>query len=279
MKTLKNHLILFDAECPMCRLYTQAFVESGMLDKEGRTAYQDLPAAACPMLDRQRAVNEIALVNQETGEVTYGIGSLFKIIGSSFPLLRPLFLFRPFIWLMSKLYGFISFNRRVIIPASATTHEFELQPTFKLRYRVAYLLFTWLLTSFILAAYAPLMQELLPQGSAYREYFICGGQLFFQGVLISFIRPDKRWDYLGNMMTISFAGALLLLPPMLLANWVHLHPLFYAAWFMGVAGVMLLEHIRRSRLLNLGWALTSTWVLYRVLVLLFIFLLYNSHGI
>lgn len=279
MKTLKNHLILFDAECPMCRLYTQAFVESGMLDKEGRTAYQDLPAAACPMLDRQRAVNEIALVNQETGEVTYGIGSLFKIIGSSFPLLRPLFLFRPFIWLMSKLYGFISFNRRVIIPASATTHEFELQPTFKLRYRVAYLLFTWLLTSFILAAYAPLMQELLPQGSADREYFICGGQLFFQGVLISFIRPDKRWDYLGNMMTISFAGALLLLPPMLLANWLQLHPLFYAAWFMGVAGLMLLEHIRRSRLLNLGWALTSTWVLYRVLVLLFIFLLYNSHGI
>ncbi len=279
MKTLKNYLILFDAECPLCRLYTQAFVDSGMLDKDGRAAYQELPEAACPMLDRQRAVNEIALVNQETGEVTYGVASLFKIIASSFPVFRPLFSFQPFIWLMSKIYAFISFNRRVIIPAAASTSEFELQPSFKLRYRLAYLVFTWLLTALILSVYAPLMLGLLPEGTAYREYLICGGQLFFQGAVISVVQRKKCWDYLGNMMTISFAGALLLLPAMLLANWLDLHPLFYASWFMCVAGLMFLEHIRRSRLLKLGWALTGTWVLYRILVLLFIILISNCYGI
>ncbi len=73
-------------------------------------------------------------------------------------------------------------------------------------------------------------------------------------------------------MTISFAGALLLLPPMLLAIWFELNPLFYLAWFMAVAGLMLLEHIRRSSLLKIGWALTITWVLYRIAVLLIILL-------
>lgn len=272
MKTLKNHLIIFDAECPMCRLYTQAFVNSGMLDKAGRASYQELPEQTCPILDRQRAVNEIALVNRETGEVTYGIASLFKIFATSFPLLKPLLLFRPFVWLMSKVYAFVSFNRRVIIPSATANNEFELQPTFKLNYRLAYLFVTWLLTAWVLSAYAYLMPGLLPDGSAYREYIICGGQLFFQGAIIGLTHKNKRWDYLGNMMTISFAGALLLLPAMFLARWVDLPAIVYAGYFMLVAGLMFLEHIRRSKLLGIGWLLTSSWVLYRLLVLLFIFL-------
>ena len=273
MKTLKNHLILFDAECPMCILYTQAFVESGMLDNNGRTAYQEFPAQACPMLDRQRAVNEIALVNQETGEVTYGIESLFKVISFSFPVLKPLFLSRLFFWLMSKLYAFISYNRRVIIPAPSTANSFEFQPTFRLNYRIVYHLITWIFTAVILSNYVGQMTGLLPVGNAFREYLICGGQILFQGVIISIIHQNKRWEYLGNMMTISFAAALLLLPVLLLAQWLHLPPLFYAVWFMVVAGLMFLEHIRRSKLLRLGNTLTASWVLYRVLILLFILLI------
>src|ERR1700743_3511787 len=132
MKTLHNHLILFDAECPMCRVYTHAFVASGILGKDGRIAYQQLEAETCPMVDRQRAANEIALVDQATGEVTYGIESLLKVFGTVLPLLKPLFSFAPFIWLMSKVYAFISYNRRVIVQA-AVTDSYQLQPTFKLK--------------------------------------------------------------------------------------------------------------------------------------------------
>lgn len=271
MRTLKNHLILFDEECPMCRMYTSAFVSTGLLDKEGRTAYQELPAQACPMVDRQRAANEIALVNQETGEVTYGIESLFKIFELVMPFFGPLFRFKPFVWLMSKVYAFIAYNRRVIVPP-AKEEAFKFQPTFKLHYRIAYLTFTWLVTSYILSNYTGLMKGLLPAGHAYREYFICGGQIIFQGIIITLLNRQKTWAYLGNMMTISFAGALLLLPAMLLSLWLATNPFFYLAWFMAVAGLMLLEHIRRSSLLKIGWTLTITWVLYRIAVLLIIFL-------
>jgi len=74
------------------------------------------------------------------------------------------------------------------------------------------------------------------------------------------------------MMTISFAGALLLLPPFLLAIWFQLDPIFYVAWFMAVAGLMLLEHIRRSNLLKIDWTLSITWVLYRIAILLIVLL-------
>lgn len=117
MKTLHNHVILFDEDCPMCNLYTKASIKTGMLTISGRESYQAMPADICPFVDRQRAVNEIALIDRSTGDVTYGIDSLFKIIENSIPVLKPIFSFGPFITMMSKLYAFISYNRRVIIPS------------------------------------------------------------------------------------------------------------------------------------------------------------------
>jgi predicted DCC family thiol-disulfide oxidoreductase YuxK len=269
MKELANYTIIYDAECPMCGMYTQVLVQTGIMEQEGRKAYQDLSASACPMVDRQRAVNEIALVNQQTGDVVYGIHSLFKIMGTALPVLKPVFSFKPFVWVMSKLYAFISYNRRVIIPASKQD-ELRLQPTFKLHYRIAYLLFTWVVTAFVLSRYARLLQGVVPVGSSYREYLICGGQILLHGTIISLFGKPKAWNYLGNMMTISFAGALLLLPVWLLSGWMGVHPQVYACYFMLVAGLMFLEHIRRTRLLQLGWALTISWALYRALVLLLI---------
>src|ERR1700759_1782821 len=133
MKTLQNHVILYDAECPMCKVYTHAFTTTGMLDSQGRAPYQDMPEFACPIVDRQRAVNEIALVDKTTGEVRYGIDSLFAVIGNSCPILNPLFKNKPFSWIMRKLYAFISYNRKVIIPAPKG-HNHAIQPTFKLHY-------------------------------------------------------------------------------------------------------------------------------------------------
>lgn len=270
MKSLQNHIILYDAECPMCQLYTKAFTQSGMLDANGRASYQHMPQETCTLVDRQRAVNEIALVNTQTGEVDYGIDSLFKVFGNAWPKLKALFGFGPFIWLMRKVYAFISYNRRVIIPA---THEQEggIQPTFRLSYRLLYLVFTWLVVAVILTSYAAHLTPLVPLGSTYREYLICGGQILFQGIIISWYAPAKRWDYLGNMMTISLAGSFLLLPVLLLARFVALNPIVCTVCFMGVAGLMFLEHIRRTQLLKLGWLLTITWMIYRLLVLLLIF--------
>ena len=269
MKTLNNHVILFDIECPMCDVYTRAFVKTSMLPGDGRKAYQQMPDNICPLVDRQRAANEIALVNLENGEVSYGIDSLFKIIAYSMPFFKPLFLFGPFVYLMRKFYAFISYNRKVIIPAAVK--ENTIQPSFKIQYRIAYLLLTWFITAYVLTAYAHLLTGFVPLGSKYREYMICGGQLFFQGIIIGFYKKEKLWDYLGTMMTISFAGALLLLPGLVTAKYFSIPPVFFILYFLMVAGIMFLEHLRRSKLLQLSLMMSMSWVLYRLIVLGLIF--------
>jgi hypothetical protein len=72
------------------------------------------------------------------------------------------------------------------------------------------------------------------------------------------------------MMTISLAGSLALAPALAIAAITHLSPLAASTWFLIVAGLMLLEHIRRTRLLGLDWTLTISWVFYRLHVLLLI---------
>ncbi len=271
MKTLENHIVLFDAECPMCRAYTSAFVKTGMLGENGRAAYQNEMDTICPIIDKQRAVNEIALVDLKNGEVTYGVKSLFKIIGNTCPLFRPLFSSEPFAWVMNKLYAFISYNRRVIIPSGKAGDAFSYQPTFKLHYRIAYLLLTWFCTSFILTRYAHQLSPAVPVGSAQREYLVCGGQIIFQAAVICFIAKDKLWNYLGNLMTISFAGAILLGLMLLVGHYVALPPVVTLLYFMLVVGLMFLEHIRRTKLLGLDWTMTASWVLYRMGILALIF--------
>ena len=174
---------------------------------------------------------------------------------------------------MAKVYAFISYNRRVIIPAPIADDKFALQPSFKLHYRVVYLIFTWAVTSLILSGYGKLLAGFLPQGPTYREYLVCGGQILFQGLIVSLLFKNRKWDYLGNMMTISFAGALLLLPGLLISNFIILNPVAYLFWFALVVTLMFLEHIRRSRLLELGWTATISWVAYRLMVLSLILLL------
>lgn len=273
MKTLKGHTILYDENCPMCRTYTNAFVQSKMLEENGRQAYQQMPENFKCKIDTKRAVNEIALMNNQTGTVEYGVRSLFLIIQNRFPMLKSLFNSGLFFWFADKAYKFVSYNRRVIVPSGNYRKSAFLDgPALHIGYRSFYLVLAWLATAFILSAYSENLQPLVPGGSFYREFAVCGGQIFWQLVFIQILDREKTWDYLGHMMTISFAGSLILSGIGTIAALVGIeHPYFYAVSFMVVAGLMCLEHIRRTKLLRISWVMTVTWVMYRI-ALLFIIL-------
>lgn len=270
MKELKDHVIVYDDECPMCDLYTRAFVKSQMLGEHGREPYSWLPPAVSRHLSKDKARNEIALVNVKSGETYYGVDSLFMVIGYRFPFLRLLFSFSLFRGLMKSLYSFVSYNRRVIIPARKFEGRNSCTPDFNLTYRVAFIVFAWLITAVILSRYALFMQPLLPAGNVYRELMICGGQIAFQTMAVFFIRRERIVHYLGNMMSVSLGGVLALLPALALAHVVVVSPYLMTGWFMITAGLMLLEHSRRIKILGIHWMASVTWVLFRVLILMFI---------
>lgn len=139
-------------------------------------------------------------------------------------------------------------------------------PAFPVPYRVAYLVFTWLVTSLILNAYTQLLSPLVPASHLTRELFICGGQILFQSVVAVLANKNKVLVYLCNMMTISFVGALFLLPGLMFTHGMYSAE-GHLAWFMIVVGMMFLGHIQRVKLLEMPWYMSLTWVLYRVIVL------------
>lgn len=116
---LKNNVIIYDHECPMCAVYTSAFLKFELLDTEGRYKYADLEQfPAKSLIDKDRARHEIALIDTEKMEVRYGLESLFYILAQRFPALSLLFEQRWFVLIMKQLYYFISYNRKVIAPSS-----------------------------------------------------------------------------------------------------------------------------------------------------------------
>ena len=269
MKTLENHTIIYDDDCLMCNLYTGAFVKSGMLDKDGRIPYSSFAKDPSASVDLCRAGNEIALVNKEDQSVTYGLDSLLKIIGNSFPIFKPLFRVKFFRRVLNPVYFFVSYNRKVIVPGNAADQKISCSPSFNKKYRIAYILFAWLVTSLILSLYAPFLAPLVPGTSFNREFMVCGGQIVFQAVLVGLLQKEKLLTYLGHLMTVSLGGALLLLlmmPVLLILS----SPYLFLFYFLFVAFLMLLEHIRRVKKLGLPWYISAGWVAYRIFVLFII---------
>jgi hypothetical protein len=266
MKTLANQTLLYDQDCPLCNLYTSAFLKTGMLDNNGRKPYNELTDDERMYVDAHRACNEIALVDNDNKTVTYGIDSLLKVLGNSFPLIAKAGHLKPINYFLKKLYSFISYNRKVIIPGKANADGTQCLPDFNYRYRIAYLIFAGLITALVLYDCSHYIEQ-LPKANFSREIMLAFGQMAFQSLFI--LKQNKKTilTYLGNLMTVSLLGTLLLLPIILLNHCMVVNEVITLAWFGIVVLIMFAEHYRRVQLLQLPKYLCLTWITYRLLAL------------
>ncbi|NIF06568.1 hypothetical protein F3J23_14055 [Chryseobacterium sp. Tr-659] len=268
MKPLKNHTLIYDNECPMCNIYSKGFTKYGMLDGDGREAFTELSLRNKNLIDFNRAKNEIALVDHNKNEVVYGLDSLLMIIGNSFPLLEKTARIKPLYWFFKKLYSFVSYNRKQIIPSKSNEAEQSCIPDFNLKYRIAYMVFVVLFSAYILSIYSGKLGLNLEK-DFWRELTVCIGQITWQTIFLGAYLKDKIWDYLGNMMTVSLIGTLLLLPALM----TDFTPVFYTIYFGFVVLIMFLEHLRRCKILQLNYAPTISWILFRITALALIILI------
>lgn len=267
MKTLKNHTLIYDNECPMCNIYSKGFIKAGMLDKNGREAFTELSFKNKNLIDFNRAKNEIALVDHEKNKVIYGLDSLLLIIGNSFPLLAKIARIKPFYWFFKKLYSFVSYNRKQIIPSKKDNTEEACIPDFNLKYRLAYIAFVVIFSGYVLSIFSTKLGLGLTK-NFWRELGICLEQIMWQTVFLKAYLKDKFWNYLGNMMTVSLIGTLFLIP----ALFLNLNPIFSIVYFGIVVFIMFLEHIRRCKILKLNFFPTLSWTIFRMIVLALILL-------
>ena len=270
MKTLKNHTLLYDEECPMCNLYTSEFIKTKMLDSDGRKSFTTITSSEQIFIDVERAKNEIALVDNENKKVFYGIESLLKVIGNSYPCMESIGNLKSVNFMLNKLYKFISYNRKVIAPSKIVSEKgLECIPTFNIKYRLSYIVFATLFTAIILLQYSQIIM-LLPKATFVRELLLAVGQIAFQYLFLQKLSKQSQLEYIGNLVTVSVIGSLILTPVLVLSQFVHLNEYLILGWFGLTVNVMIYEHYRRIKLLQLPKTLTFTWILYRIIALLLI---------
>jgi hypothetical protein len=270
MKMLTNQTLLYDEDCPLCRVYTKGFITAGMLDENGKKPYCQLNEEEQSFIDVKRASNEIALVDTQNKTVIYGIDSLLKVIGHSFPWMEKTGNIKPIKYFLRKLYSSISYNRKVIIP-SKINPEIKLQciPDFSYKYRFIYIAFATIVTTFSLFYFSEMLTS-LPKTNIARELILAVCQMVFQTLFL--LKQDKKTivNYLGNLMTVSLMGSIILMP-IILANFFFIIPeIVILAWFGITVGLMFLEHARRIKILALPFYLSITWVIYRIIALVII---------
>ena len=260
MKTLQNHILIYDNDCPMCNIYSKGFIKAGMLDENGREAFSEISPEIKNKIDFHRSKNEIALVNTKENKVVYGLESLLAIIGNSFPTLEKAARTKPFHWFFQRLYKFVSYNRKQIIPSAKDLTEDNCVPDFNLKYRLFYLAFVLFFSVYVLGFYN---QRLFPdfKNNFELEFFICCMQIIWQGAFMEIYLKDKIWDYLGNMMTVAWLGTLLLIP----ALFLDFNQMLYFIYFGIVVFIMFLEHLRRCRMLKFGIFPTISWMIFRLI--------------
>ena len=197
----------------------------------------------------------------------YGLDAFKVILTNAYPILKPFSNLNAIDWIGRKLYRFVSTNRKVIVPSKVSGNDCT--PTLNVKYRLVYILFIALFSTVIIYKYSVSINQMMGwESSIYRELMMCFGQIIWQSLFLHKILKNKRLDYLGNMMTVSFIGTLLLLP-MLFFN---TNPIVHLCYFVMVVGIMFLEHLRRCKILGIGIIPTISWVSYRLVFLLLIVL-------
>jgi predicted DCC family thiol-disulfide oxidoreductase YuxK len=194
MKTLAHKVIIYDDVCPLCKAYTNGFVNIGWLLPENRIGFSEAPIELLNKIDIERARHEIPLFDTETGETLYGKEALFHIIGAEMPVFKPLFSFPPFRFFIYILYQIITYNRRIIAGSKAPDCGFDCAPDFNPFYRWLYIG----LVGFIsLISFFRLIETFDSQAIAFILLLFAA---ILRGVLLTSFKI--KTDYFGHLATV-----------------------------------------------------------------------------
>lgn len=134
--------------------------------------------------------------------------------------------------------------------------------------RLTFSVFAVFFVAIVLGNYARLIAHLLQiRYDWIFELCLVIGQMLFQYPFISNKPFEQQMSYFYHLLFVSFLGAVMLLPILILNSYVQMSDTINVLYFFGVVGIMLFEHMRRVKKLALPAYLSFTWILYRCLIL------------
>ncbi len=253
-----NKVIIYDDSCPMCAWYTGIFVNNQMLPPDGRMGFTEVAHSnLLPQLDLNRARHEIPLVDTNGGETLYGLDAMSHIIGSRFPLVKWMLGIKPVNAFFKQFYHFISYNRRVIAGTAKSKVGIDCTPDVNLTYRTAYFVFAFMVSLVIGFGFAGSLLAYLTVAISTLQVWVLVGSSWALALLPGIMwMPTQKLDYMGNQATVVLIGSLALLPGILVQAVIG--PVGIAIPIISMAfslGLMLWEHLRRMRNMQLGHGL------------------------
>jgi len=226
MKTLKSKTIIYDGACPLCNVYTNVFVKTGALEKNGRISFEELDNKTLSQLDPRRSRHEIPLLDTNTGEVLYGLDGLMLVIANMFPFLNPVITKNWFKKILTPAYKFISYNRRVISGSYYGGIGFNSAPDFNLGWRLALIVLGIGYTALGIYTFGLItaIGSILMLFVAVFLYFL----LLLTTNLICNKTFEEKVDYLGHLATLGVIESSMFVFTALLARYTAMPALLFA---------------------------------------------------
>lgn len=267
---METEFIIYDANCPFCKWYTGLFVKTGLLNPNGRIPYSTAINLPELQFDMVLSRDKIALINPETKEVHYGIDSLLHVLGKRFSWIERIGKLPVIHFLLTCLYSFISYNRKIIAPSRCET-ACDCAPSQNYFWRFVFIVGIALFLNFAVTHYFTThLAEYFIGNPKYGDLLYFTGQFFFQFFVFFALKQKNFYDYAGHLAFVSFLGAVFL--SMLdigisgLEFFNFKTELFKPFCYGMVYLFMVYEHARRLKIMGFTAWLSVTWIVYRILI-------------
>jgi predicted DCC family thiol-disulfide oxidoreductase YuxK len=243
---MKNKILVYDDNCPLCNWYSGLFVKYGFLSADGRKPFSTLDENLLSKIDFDKSRNEIPLLDTSTLKVFYGIDALLEILDSKIPLIKRAGNILPIKWFLKKLYKLVSFNRKVIVAKKCGVGNIDCAPATNYFYRFIFMTVSLLFNTIMLF---PLHTNLFSDLSYYHlavdemqaAHFVF---VVANCTLALTFTKEKSYEYLGQVNMLALTVILLLLP-LLLMNILFTAEWFNTVYLIATTVIIFKEYIRR----------------------------------
>lgn len=257
---MKNRVLVYDDNCPLCSWYSSLFVTCGLLPATGRQAFSSIDPDLLKQIDFNRSRNEIPLMDIQSGQTWYGIDALLEILGQKIPLIKKTGRVPPVYWFLQKLYKFISFNRKVIVAQKCGPGSIDCTPDINYTYRALFMLFSLVITTVLLAQMHTNVLSFL-DAYALDAYELQTAHFGLVGVnvfLSLHLKGPKAFEYMGQVSMLALLAMLVLTPLLIARSMTGLPDWTVYAWFAGTTVLIFREYLRRMQFA--GVLLSHHWI-------------------
>ncbi|HEX6848746.1 MAG TPA: DCC1-like thiol-disulfide oxidoreductase family protein [Chitinophagaceae bacterium] len=273
---MKNKILVYDDNCPLCTWYSGLFVKYGFLNAEDRRPFSTVDDLILSKVDFNKSRNEIPLLDTSTNKVLYGVDSLLEILDQKIPFIRTIGNLPPLKWLLKKIYKLISYNRKVIVAIKCGPGSIDCSPDINYLYRFIFMAVCLAFNTLMLY---PLQDNLFSKLSYYHLNFYELQAAHFAFVIINCMlacrfSKTKGYEYLGQVNMLALLVILLLTPLIIVRIFFH-SELLSTVWLILTAAFIFKEYLRRMEFA--GVLLNHQWIVSVNLLSLTGFILYLFH--